>query len=115
MIFYLFLDILMTIGPLPTSFYLGYLSMSKIRWRNLPILIISLFIILFYTRNLFFLLTIPLIIVLKKYRYLGLSNRYLQYLINYLLFFNIHLSLENFLSFIISLLIMGGLNLKVLA
>ena len=105
-IIYLIIDILMTTTIFKTTFYLAYLSNTKLKMNNILLILISLIPLIFYTRNIIFLLTIPLILILKKYKYFHLANIYLKYLINYLLFFNIHISLKTFIYYLFSLLIL---------
>ena len=103
-IIYLIFDILMTTTIFKTNLYLAYLGEFKLKKNNVLLTLISLIPLIFYTRNIIFLLTIPLILILKKYKYFHLVSKPLKYLINYLLFFNIHLSLKTFLFYLFSLL-----------
>ena len=102
---WLFWDILMTLTIVPTCFYLLYLSKGRLTKIELPLVLISIIILLFYTRNFFYLFSVPMILFLRKYKYFGISNNGLRLLINYLLFYNFNLSFETFISLIVSVLI----------
>lgn len=102
---WLFWDILMSATIVPTCFYLLYLFKGKITKMELPLILISLIILLFYTRNFFYLFGIPMILFLRKHKYFGISNNGLRLVIDYLLFYHFNLSFETLISLIVSVLI----------
>lgn len=90
---YLILDILFySLTPLNTSFYLYYLTYNK-DYLNIP----SLIIIIYLTHNLLYIPIFIIIYILKKYHYFNICNKFLQIIITYLIFYNIHININNFL------------------
>ncbi len=90
---YLILDILFySLTPLNTSFYLYYLTYNK-DYLN----ILSLIIIIYLTHNLLYIPIFIIIYILKKYHYFNICNKFLQIIITYLIFYNIHININNFL------------------
>ncbi len=90
---YLILDILFySLTPLNTSFYLYYLTYNK-DYLN----ILSLIIIIYLTHNLLYIPIFIIIYIFKKYHYFNICNKFLQIIITYLIFYNIHININNFL------------------
>ena len=70
---YLIIDILFySLSPFNTSFYLFYLLYQK-DYLN----ILSIFIIIYLTHNLFYLIVFLSIILFKRLHYLNISNKFL--------------------------------------
>ena len=91
---YLILDILFySLTPLNTSFYLYYLTYNK-DYLN----ILSLIIIIYLTHNLLYIPIFIIIYLFRKYHYFNICNKFLQIMITYLIFYNIHININNFLG-----------------
>lgn len=94
---YLIIDILFySLSPFNTSFYLFYLLYQK-DYLN----ILSIIIIIYLTHNLFYLIVFLSIILFKRLHYLNISNKFLKSLIVYLIFFNLNITLNSFIIFIL--------------
>lgn len=90
---YLILDILFySLTPFNTSFYLFYLTYQK-DYLN----ILSLIIIIYLTHNLFYIPIFIIIYLFKRYHYFNICNKFLKIILTYLIFYNIHININNFL------------------
>ena len=90
---YLILDILFySLTPFNTSLYLFYLTYQK-DYLN----ILSLIIIIYLTHNLFYIPIFIIIYLFKRYHYFNICNKKII-MITYLIFYNIHININNFLG-----------------
>lgn len=90
---YLILDILFySLTPFHTSFYLFYLTYQK-DYLN----ILSLIIIIYLTHNLLYIPIFIIIYLFKRYHYFNICNKFLKIILTYLIFYNIHININNFL------------------
>ena len=74
--------------------------------KKIPLieLIFITIITTYLTNNYTYILIIPIINYLNNTLKKSLSNQYLLYTINYLLIFNLHITYQNFITFLISVL-----------
>lgn len=94
---YLIIDILFySLSSFNTSFYLFYLLYRK-DYLN----VLSMIIIIYLTHNLIYVIVFLILIFFKRLHYLNISNKFLQSFIAYLVFFNVNITFNNFLMFII--------------
>ena len=96
---YLLLDLLVSsITYFKTSFILFDINNKH---SYIYVLFVSL-LVLIYTHNLIYIVIIFIIYNLNKV----INNKYLRYLLGYLILFNININISNFISFIMSIFIL---------